>query len=285
MTTKNGQLTAPNLIIEAANGVRYAYRRFGKTGGSTPPLVCFVHYRASLDNWDPALVDALAEEREVLLMDNVGVAGSSGKTPDTVAEMAQGAIAFVDALKLARFDLLGFSLGGFVAQELALMRPHQVRRLVLAGTGPQGGEGMHVYVPEVLEIALRETIDAEGMLTLFFEKSESSRAKGREFIQRLRLRQTHRDAPVTRETVHAHLTAISTWGIPDASKLSRLAAIKQPTLVANGDNDIMVPTANSYLMAKHLPNAQLRIYPDAGHAFLFQYPEEFAADVNRFLGR
>ncbi|WP_224366215.1 alpha/beta fold hydrolase [Hyalangium versicolor] len=285
MTMKIGQLTAPNLTLEAANGVRYAYRRFGKNDGSATPLVCFVHYRANLDNWDPALVDALAEEREIILMDNVGVAGSSGRTPDTVTEMAHGAIAFVDALKLARVDLLGFSLGGFVAQEFALMRPHQVRRLVLAGTGPQGGEGMHMYVPEVLEIALREKIDAEAILTIFFEKSESSRAKGREFIARLRLRQTDRDVAVTRETTHAHLTAISTWGIPDASKLSRLAAIKQPTLVANGDNDIMVPTTNSYLMARHLANAQLRIYPDAGHAFLFQYPEEFAADVNRFLGR
>ncbi|WP_044192136.1 alpha/beta fold hydrolase [Hyalangium minutum] len=283
--TKVGQANAANLTVEAANGVKYAYRRFGKTDGSAAPLVCFVHYRANLDNWDPALVDALAEQREVILVDNVGVGGSSGKTPDTVTEMAHGAIAFVDALKLPRVDLLGFSLGGFVAQEFALMRPHQVRRLVLAGTGPQGGEGMHMYVPEVLEVALREKIDADAILTLFFEKSESSRSKGREFIQRLRLRQVDRDLPVTRDTVNAHLTAISTWGVPDASKLSRLAAIKQPTLVANGDNDIMVPTANTSLLAKHIPNAQLRIYPDAGHAFLFQYPEEFAAEVNRFLGR
>lgn len=282
---KVGQANAPNLAIEASNGVTYAYRRFGRSDGSTPPLVCFVHYRANLDNWDPAFVDALAEQREVILVDNAGVGGSSGRTPDTVTEMAHGAIAFTDALKLSRVDLLGFSLGGFVAQEFALMRPHQVRRLVLAGTGPQGGEGMHLYVPEVLEVALRENIDAEGMLTLFFEKSESSRARGREFLGRLRSRQADRDVPVSRATVNAHLTAISAWGIPDTSKLSRLHAIRQPTLVANGDNDIMVPTANSSLLARHLPNAQLRLYPDAGHAFLFQYPVEFAADVNRFLGQ
>ncbi|WP_434381874.1 alpha/beta fold hydrolase [Melittangium boletus] len=282
---KVGQANAPNLAIKASNGVTYAYRRFGKSDGSTPPLVCFVHYRANLDNWDPALVDALAEQREVILVDNVGVGGSSGRTPDTVAEMAHGAIAFTDALKWARVDLLGFSLGGFVAQEFALMRPYQVRRLVLAGTGPQGGEDMHRYVPEVLEVAQREQIDAEGMLTLFFEKSESSRARGREFLGRLRSRQADRDVPVSRDTVNAHLTAISTWGIPDVSKLSRLHAIRQPTLVANGDNDIMVPTANSSLLARHIPNAQLRLFPDAGHAFLFQYPEEFAADVNRFLSQ
>jgi pimeloyl-ACP methyl ester carboxylesterase len=284
MTTKAGQLIAPNLAIEAANRVRYAYRRFGKADGTTLPLVCLVHYRANLDNWDPALVDALAEEREIILVDNVGVGGSSGRTPNTVAEMAHGAIAFVDALRLARCDILGFSLGGFVAQEFALMRPHQVRRMVLAGTGPQGGDGMHMYVPDVLEIALQEKVDAEAVLTIFFEKSASSRAKGREFVQRLGLRKTDRDVAVGSATANAHMTAISTWGIPDASKLSRLAAIKQPTMVANGDNDIMVPTANSHLMAKHLPNALLRIYPDAGHAFLFQYPEEFAVEMNRFLG-
>ncbi|WP_431816565.1 alpha/beta fold hydrolase [Gordonia jacobaea] len=279
------QVDTPNLSVEATNGVRYAYRRFGSTDNSAPPLVCFVHYRANLDNWDPAFVDALAEQREVILVDLDGVGASTGRTPNTVAEMAHGAIFFVDALGLTHIDLLGFSLGGFVAQEFALMRPHQVRRLVLAGTGPQGGERMHMYVPEVLEVAIRDAIDGEGLLTMFFEKSASSLALGREFLSRLRLRQSDRDTTVNADTVAAHMTAISTWGIPDPAKLVRLRAINQPTLVANGDNDIMVPTPNTYLLAEYLPNAQLKIYPDAGHAFLFQYPAAFAADVNQFLGR
>lgn len=285
MSHKIGQLTAPNLSIEGANGVNYSYRRFGNAESTALPLIFFVHYRANLDNWDPALVDAIAEQREVILMDNVGVGGSSGATPHTVREMAHGAMAFLDALKIGRCDLFGFSLGGFIAQEYALIRPHQVRRIVLAGTGPEGGNDMHVFVPEVLKVALAETIDAEGALTIFFEKSASSRAKGLEFVRRLQARRVDRDLPVSLATRDAHLAAISTWGIPDPTKLARLSAIKQPTLVANGDNDIMVPTVNTHLLARHLPNAQLSIYPDAGHAFLFQYPERFAAEVNAFLGQ
>jgi len=284
MSTTSGQLDAPNLRIEAANGVNYAYRRFGNAQSPALPLVCFIHYRANLDNWDPALVDAIAAQRDVILVDNVGVGGSSGRTPLTITEMAHGAMAFVDALKIARCDLFGFSLGGFIAQEYALIRPHQVRRLVLAGTGPQGGQDMHLYAPDVLDIALADKIDGEGLLDIFFEKSASSRAKGVAFLRRLQARHTDRDTPVSLATRDAHLAAISTWGIPDPAKLSRLAAIRQPTLVANGDNDIMVPTVNTHLLARHLPNARLSIYPDAGHAFLFQYPEQFAAEVNAFLG-
>ncbi len=285
MTIRVGQVTAPNLTIEGANGVKYAYRRFGKADGTALPLIFFVHYRANLDNWDPALVDAISEQREVILMDNVGVGGSSGATPNTVQEMAHGAMVFVDALNIKRFDLFGFSLGGFVAQEYALMRPHQIRRMVLAGTGPQGGQNMHMYAPEVQVIALADKIDVEGLLTIFFEKSASSRTKGLEFVHRIQSRQVDRDVPVSIATRDAHLTAISTWGIPDPTKLTRLAAIKQPTLVANGDNDLMVPTVNTHLLAQYIPNSTLSIYPDAGHAFLFQYPEQFAAQVNAFLGQ
>jgi pimeloyl-ACP methyl ester carboxylesterase len=283
--TGHGSQTAPNLRIEAANGVTYAYRRFGNTETAALPLVFFVHFRANLDNWDPLLVDTIARQREVILLDNTGVAGSTGTTPGTVEAMALDAIAFTDALGLRRYDLLGFSLGGFVAQEVALIRPHQARRIVLAGTGPRGGRDMHVFTRVVLAVAVKDASVAEDLLTIFFEQTATSQARGREFIDRLGSRREDRDAPVSLATRDAHLSAIETWGIPDSTRLSRLAGITQPTLVANGDNDIMVPTENTYLLADHLPSARLSIYPDAGHGFLFQYPVEFGTEVNAFLGQ
>jgi len=285
LTGHGSQTTAPNLRIEAANGVTYAYRRFGNTETAALPLVFFVHFRANLDNWDPLLVDTIARQREVILLDNTGVAGSTGTTPGTVEAMALDAIAFTDALGLRRYDLLGFSLGGFVAQEVALIRPHQARRIVLAGTGPRGGRDMHVFTRVVLAVAVKDASVAEDLLTIFFEQTATSQARGREFIDRLGSRREDRDAPVSLATRDAHLSAIETWGIPDPTRLNRLAGITQPTLVANGDNDIMVPTENTYLLADHLPNARLSIYPDAGHGFLFQYPVEFGTEVNAFLGQ
>src|SRR5580693_2057171 len=285
MTGHGSQITAPNLRIEAANGVTYAYRRFGNTETAALPLVFFVHFRANLDNRDPLLVDTIARQREVILLDNTGVAGSTGTTPGAGEAMALDAIAFTDALGLRRYDLLGFSLGGFVAQEVALIRPHQARRIVLAGTGPRGGRDMHVFTRVVLEIAVKDASVAEDLLTIFFEQTATSEARGREFIDRLGSRREDRDAPVSLATRDAHLSAIETWGIPDPTRLSRLAGITQPTLVANGDNDIMVPTENTYLLADHLPNARPSIYPDAGHGFLFQYPVEFGTEVNAFLGQ
>jgi len=279
------QLTAPNLRIEAANGVTYAYRRFGNSSTGALPLACFVHYRGNLDNWDPMLVDTIATQREVILVDNAGVGGSTGTVPSSVAQMARDALAFVDALGLKTVDLLGFSLGGYVAQEVVLMRPYLVRRLILAGTAPQGGEDLHVFADgPVRAAALRDVQGPENILTLFFERTASSQAKGREFIKRIMSREKDRDRPTDLATRNAQLTALSDWGIPDPTRLNRLAGIAQPTLVANGDNDVMLPTKNSHLLARHLPNARLSIYPDAGHGFLFQYPAEFGAEVNAFLG-
>jgi len=279
------QLAAPTLRIEAANGVTYAYRRFGNSSAGALPLVCLVHYRGNLDNWDPMLVDTIATQREVILVDNAGVGGSTGTVPSSVTQMARDALAFVDALGLKTVDLLGFSIGGMVAQEVVLMRPYLVRRLILAGTGPQGGEDLHVFADgPVREAALRDTPGPENILTLFFERTASSQAKGREFIKRIMSREQDRDQPTDLATRNAQLTAISEWGIPDPTRLNRLAGITQPTLVANGDNDVMIPTKNSHLLARHLPNARLSIYPDAGHGFLFQYPAEFGAEVNAFLG-
>jgi pimeloyl-ACP methyl ester carboxylesterase len=281
--TKVTQLTAPNQTIEAPNGVSYAYRRLGEPSASAPPLVSLHHFRGNLDSWDPALVDALARTREVILFDNAGVGGSTGTVPRTVTAMAHDALAFIDALELREIDVLGFSLGGYVAQELVLIRPRLVRRLVLAGTAPQGGEDLHGFTDEMYFHANRDQPGVEDILALLFAPSETSLAKGGEFLKRIFTRTEDRDAIATLEARDAQLDAITTWGIPDASRLGRLAGITQPVLVANGDNDRLVPTKNSYLLAERLPNAQLKIYPDAGHGFLFQYPADFAGHVERFL--
>jgi pimeloyl-ACP methyl ester carboxylesterase len=280
------QITTPNQHVQAADGVTYRYRRFGRPNASDLPLVCLVHFRANLDNWDPEFVDSLAAEREVVLVDLAGVGGSTGTTPNTVEEMAYNAIAFLDALQLTRYDLLGFSLGGFIAQEIALFRPWQVRRLVLAGTAPRGGRDIHLYTAGAIrDTAFGDAPEATDLLTLFFEKSTSSKAKGVAFLKRLGLRTAERDTGTDLAVRDAQLTAISAWGVRDDSRLQRLGSIRQPVLVANGDNDEMVPTPNTYLLAEHLPNARLSIYPDAGHGFLFQYPVEFSNEVNVFLGR
>ncbi|MFD0440288.1 alpha/beta fold hydrolase [Streptomyces chartreusis] len=278
----DSQLTAPNLSIEA-DGVRYAYRRFGDAGSATPPVLFLPHFAANLDAWDPALIDPIAAKREVILLDNVGIGGSTGTTPRTPTEMAYGVLAFADAMGLKSVDLFGFSLGGFVAQEVTLIRPQLVRKLVLVGTGPQGGRNMHGFSPEILALATSDNPSPDTVVTLFFTDSKASTAAGHAYLQRIFTRTVDRDALVTSTARNAQIDAITTWGIPDASRLNRLAGIRQHTLVANGDNDILVPTPNTYLLAKHLPNATLKIYRDAGHGSLFQYPEDFAARVNAFL--
>jgi pimeloyl-ACP methyl ester carboxylesterase len=278
------QLTAPTLTVEAPNGVTYAYRRFGRSESDSPPLLFLQHFRGNLDNWDPLLVDGIAARREVILLDNTGVGLSSGKVPATVTEMARDAIAFLDELEVDRIDLLGYSLGGMVAQELALLRPRIVRRIILAGTGPRGGgQQMHGWILDIERIANNEGNGIEELLHIFFEVTETSRALGREYVQRAFSRTEGADRPNGREVARAQYDAIVEWGIPDPTQLNRLAGITQRTLVANGSNDMMIPTINSQILADHLPNARLRIYPDAAHGFLFQYPRQFAELVTEFL--
>jgi pimeloyl-ACP methyl ester carboxylesterase len=276
------QLTAENLSIEV-DGDSFVYRRFGNEQTHAPPLVCLQHFRGNLDSWDPALVDRIAQDREVILLDNRGVGGSSGVVPDNVTDMARDALLFIDALGLNEADLLGFSIGGHVAQELALLRPRLVRRMVLAATAPQGGPNLHRWSDEVYGLATPDVPSPERFLKLFFSGSEESQAKGIEYLQRATGRQTDRDEPTDLACRDAQLAAITAWGIPDASKLNRLAGITQPTFVAVGDNDTMMHTANSQLLAERLPNAHLRIYQDANHGFLDQYPELFADHVRAFL--
>jgi pimeloyl-ACP methyl ester carboxylesterase len=251
----------------------------GPTRAAAPLLQ---HFRGNLDNWDPALTDALAAQREVMLVDYAGVGSSTGEPSSSIGAMARQMIAFVDALGLDRIDLLGFSIGGFVAQEIALVRPTLIRRLVMAATGPKGGPGMHGWRPDIAAAARGES-KPENLLYIMFAHTDTSQAKGREFLGRFMARQDGREAPTTDAARGAQYDAVVDWGIPDHGALQRLTGIQSPTLIIQGDDDLMIPTKLSHLMAGLIPDARIRIYPDAAHGFLFQYPSEVAADVDAFL--
>jgi pimeloyl-ACP methyl ester carboxylesterase len=248
---EGSQLTAKNLSVEAG-GDSLVYRRFGKQRDDRPSLVCLHHFRGNLDSWDPALVDRIARDREVILLDNRGVGGSTGIVPENVTDMARDALAFIDALGLEQVDILGFSIGGHIAQEIALLRPRLVRRIVLAATAPQGGPDLHRWSDEVYGLATPDVPSPERFLKLFFSGSEDSQAKGVAYLQRATSRQSDRDASTDLACRDAQLAAITAWGIPDASKLNRLAGITQPTFVAVGDNDTLMHTKNSQLLADHV---------------------------------
>jgi pimeloyl-ACP methyl ester carboxylesterase len=267
-------------FIDAA-GVRFAYRRFGAAGAT--PLVMLQHFRGNLDNWDPALTEALAGERELILVDYPGVGASSGAFGPTIADSARRIIAFADALELSEIDLLGFSIGGFVAQDVALIRPALVRRLILAATGPKGAPGMHGWREDIAVAARLPQSTADSLLHIFFADTDTSRAKGREYLGRFMAPRDDRDTTTTLAARDAQYDAIVEWGIPDHGALQRLTGIRCPTLIIQGDGDQMIPTKLSHLMAGLIPDAQIRIYPDSAHAFLFQEPGRVAADVSAFL--
>jgi pimeloyl-ACP methyl ester carboxylesterase len=273
--------TAPTQFVEA-NGIRFAYRRFGKSGGA--PLVFNQHFTGTMDHWDPAVTDGFAKDREVILFNNAGVSSSSGEVPTSIEGMAANAIAFIAALGLSKVDVLGFSIGGFVAQEIAGQAPGLVRKLVLVGTGPRGGEGLANLTPEAQQIFGASYEQPDHLwLAVHFTNSQASQAAGRGFLKRFRLRKENRDPEVNEQVAPAQLEALGKWGIRFKGAYDYLNSIQQPTLIVNGGNDVIIYAVNSFILQQHLPNAELILYPDANHGSQYQYPDLFVRHVSMFL--
>jgi pimeloyl-ACP methyl ester carboxylesterase len=274
-------ISAPTQFLEVRNET-YAYRRFG--GGAAHPLVLLQHFTGTLDNWDPAVTDTLASGRELILFDNAGVGRSTGTVPETIQEMAAHALAFLDALGLEHVDLLGFSLGGMVAQEIALARPSLVRKMLLVGTAPEGGEEiMRMENPKLKAILDSNLPPAQRLVKLFFAPSASSQAAGEAFIARLAQRNEDREPVSGAQVARAQIAAFHAWESFPGERFAKLRKIGQPCLVVNGVSDIMIPVRNSYLLSEHLPNAILLTYPDSGHGSLFQFHESFTRQADAFL--
>jgi pimeloyl-ACP methyl ester carboxylesterase len=258
--------------------VRLAYRRFGLHGRLS--LLFLNYFAANMDDWDPKVANGFAAERDVILFDNAGVGSSGGETPSTVAAMTKDCVDFCRALGLKRLDVVGFSLGGMIAQQLAFGYPEMVRRMILLGTGPRGGEGM-----TFAELSVDDLADPVALLTsAFFTPSEAGKAAGRAYIERLKLRVADHDAPVSMRAAGAQLAAIREWGtIPSTDRYAMLARIHQQTLIVHGSKDIVVIPINAFLLAQHLPDAQLVMYPDASHGAQSQHAEAFLAHAQLFL--
>jgi pimeloyl-ACP methyl ester carboxylesterase len=270
--------STPTRFIDA-DGIRFAYRRLGNPNTDAPALVMFQHFMGNLDNYDPLIVDGLAAGREVILTDNAGVGSSGGRAADTVPGMAGDVTKVIDALGLSQVDLFGFSMGGHVAQMVTAQRPEIVRRLMLVGTGPRGG----VQRDPVTNALFAVTLDPYELMWLpvMFSPSARSQAAGQRYVDRLLSRTEDRDvSPVSAETVAAHSAAAADWAVGSADYLGDM---HQPTLVVNGNNDIIVPTINSYALYEGIANASLLLYPDANHGSHFQYPDHFIGEAVRFL--
>ncbi len=272
-----GLETAPTLHVESG-GIRFAYRQLGPSTGT--PLVLLQHFSGNIDAWDPAVVNALAVDRPVIAFDNTGVGRSTGQTPDNIAAMARDAVTFIDALGLPKVDLLGFSLGGCVAQQVAAEHGRLVRKLILVGTAPKGGEE---HLLAVLQDAFSQTEAPDPRLPLFFTKSSASQSAGLAFLKRVKARAEDRDTDNGKAVTDPQAKALITWcATPDPQHaLSR--AISQPTLVVSGSHDTMLPADNAYTMFKTMSNAQLILYPDSGHGALFQYHDLFVSHARTFL--
>jgi pimeloyl-ACP methyl ester carboxylesterase len=276
--TRHTHQTAPTQFVEP-NGIRFAYRRFGNPQGV--PIVLNQHFKGSMDYWDPAVTDGLAQTREVILFDNAGIAASSGEVPPSVPQMGANAITFIRALGLSKVDVLGFSIGGMVAQEIALQAQELMRKLILVGTGPRGADMSTSKSAEIFA----DTYDLPEHLWLavHFSPSDASQAAGLAFLER-KLRRTDRDAEVTDEAAARQREAIGNYIAGGESVQDHLKDLRLPTLIVQGSNDVIIPTMNSYILQQKLPNAQLILYPDANHGSFYQYPELFVKHARLFLG-
>ncbi|WP_406163719.1 alpha/beta hydrolase [Streptomyces sp. NBC_00882] len=265
----------------SVGGVTYAYRELGPKGGI--PVVFFVHLAATLDNWDPRIIDPVAKGRHVIAFDNRGVGGSTGQVPDSVEEMADDAYTFIKALGYDKIDVFSFSLGGMVAQALVVKHPEFIRKLVLTGTGPKGGKDIDKVVGTTYWDILRATLTrSDPKEFLFFHRNAAGKPAARAFVNRLKERTVDRDAKIKVKAFQTQLKAIQKWG---RSTPDDLAKITHPTLIANGDNDRMVPSVLSEDLHRRIKDSELIIYPDSGHGGIFQYHEEFAPVAVEFLAR
>jgi pimeloyl-ACP methyl ester carboxylesterase len=282
MSKSTSNLDAPTMFCEYGKE-RYAYRRFGS--GKGLPLLCLQHFTGTLDNWDPAVTDPLARDREVILFENAGLGRSSGKVPETIGEMATHALSFLDGLGLKTCDVLGFSLGGMVAQQMALNRPSLFRRMILVGTAPRGGEDiMHLEKPSLAKHLADPKLQGYAILQkLFFAPTQSSQDAGAAFVERLMRRQQDREPISGPAVAQAQMAAFRDWEKVSGKRFADLKAIGQPVLVVNGIYDEMIPVSNSYWLSANLPNAVLLTYPDSGHGSLFQFHESFTGQAMAFL--
>jgi pimeloyl-ACP methyl ester carboxylesterase len=269
--------TAPTLLVQAGD-TQLAYRRFGRKGDV--PLLLLNYLAANMDDWDPTVTNGLAAEHDVILFDYPGSGGSSGETPSTVAALAKACVALCHALEIARFDVMGFSIGGMIAQQLGFEYASMVRRILLLGTAPRGGEGL-----TFTDLSADERDNVEGLvLNALFSPSETSQAAGRAFLERLKRRVADRDKPVSKNSTSAEIAALREWGVvPSTNRFAMLQQIRQTTLVVHGNKDVVVMPINAFLLAEHLPNAQLIMYPDASHAAFSQYAENFLENTRMFL--
>jgi pimeloyl-ACP methyl ester carboxylesterase len=278
--TETSYANAPNRTVDVG-GTTFAYRELAPASGV--PVIFLNHLAAVLDDWDPRVVDGIAAKHRAIAFDNRGIGGSGGSTPNTIEAMAGDAVAFIRALGFEKVDLLGFSLGGMVAQVIAKLEPQLVRKMILGGTGPAGGVG----IDKVTRITIVDML--KGYLTfkdpkhyLFFTTTANGRREAGRFIKRLKERTEDRDKPISVGAFRAQIRAIHAWG---AQQPFDLSTIRQPVFVASGDHDRMVPTSNTVDLAKRLPNSEIKIYPDAGHGGIFQFHAEFVAQALEFLAR
>ncbi|WPO65960.1 alpha/beta hydrolase [Acinetobacter haemolyticus] len=285
-TIQNPQLVTnwknvPTQFINAG-GVNFAYREYGQQNGGTP-IIFLNHLAAVLDNWDPRIIDGVAAKHHVVVFDNRGVGASTGKPAQAIEQMADDAITFIQAKGFNKVDLFGFSMGGMISQEIVLKQPNLVRKMILSGTGPAGGTGIStVGRVSNWDLVRGMTTHQDPKVYLFFTRTDNGKAAAKQFVQRINERTENRDKEITISAYRAQLKALNKWG---NKKSVDLSVIQQPVLVANGDHDRMVPTVNTYDLAKRLPNSSLIIYPDAGHGGIFQFHDDFVNQSLNFLAK